>query len=222
MEDGNISYDLRQLAHGQVKALEYSCYDINGYHFRTAKLEASCPLAATCNSGVVTSGEDASRVAADYYGVLQKIIEYTFGGTKELKVVFFQCDWFDPIHSTRVDDFGMVEIKHESQYTGINLLLAHQTQQVYYLSYPHVSLKNWWVVYKVNPKIHTRQYDEYMERNEEDDVYQEEIEEHKNFMVPDGAILTELATRDIELMEEKQVPSKKHFQKSQGSPKKSI
>jgi hypothetical protein len=89
LEDGNISYDLRQLAHGQGKALEYSRYDINGYCFWTAKLEASRPLAATCNSGVVTSGEDASRVATDYYGILQNIIEYTFGGSKELKVVFF-------------------------------------------------------------------------------------------------------------------------------------
>jgi hypothetical protein len=147
-----------------VKALEYSRYDINGYHFWMVKLEASRPLAATCNNGVVTSGEDASGVAADYYGVLQKIIEYAFGGTKELKVVFFQCDWFDPIHGTRVDDFGMVEVKHESRYTNINLLLTHQAQQVYYLSYPHVSLKNWWVVYKVNPEIHTRRYDEYIER----------------------------------------------------------
>jgi hypothetical protein len=51
MEDGNISYDLQQLAHGQVKALEYNHYGINGYHFRTAKLEASHPLAATCNNG---------------------------------------------------------------------------------------------------------------------------------------------------------------------------
>jgi hypothetical protein len=89
MENGNISYDLRQLAHGQVKSLEYSRYDINGYHFRTMKLEAGRPLAATCNIGVVTSGEDASGVAADYYGVLQKIIEYTLGGTKELNDVFF-------------------------------------------------------------------------------------------------------------------------------------
>jgi hypothetical protein len=89
MEDANISYDLRQLAHGQVTTLEYSRYDINGYRFRTVKLEASHPHAATCNSGVVTSEEDASGVVANYYGVLQKIIEYTFGGTKELKVVFF-------------------------------------------------------------------------------------------------------------------------------------
>jgi hypothetical protein len=58
MEDGNISYDLRQLGHGQVKVLEYSRYDINGYCFRTVKLEASPPLAATCNSRVVTSGKD--------------------------------------------------------------------------------------------------------------------------------------------------------------------
>jgi hypothetical protein len=126
--------------------------------------------------------------------------------------VFFQCDWFDPIHGTRVDDFGMVEVKHESCYTGINLLLAHQAQQVYYLSYPHVSLKNWWMVYKVNPEIHTHRYDEYMERNEEDDVYQEEIEEHENFTVSDGARLTELATRDVELMEEEQGPSKNIFE----------
>jgi hypothetical protein len=110
---------------------------------------------STRNSGVVTSGEDASGVAADYYGVLQKMIEYMFGGTTELKVVFFQCDWFDPIHSTRVDDLGMVDVKHESRYTCIKLLLAHQAQQVYYLSYPHVSLKNWWMVYKVNPEIHS-------------------------------------------------------------------
>jgi hypothetical protein len=71
-----------------VKVLKYGRYDINGYHFRTVKLEASRPLAATTNSGVVANGEDASRLAADYYSVLQKIIEYAFSGTKELKVMF--------------------------------------------------------------------------------------------------------------------------------------
>jgi hypothetical protein len=52
------------------------------------KLEASHPLVATTNSGVVANSEDASGLAANYFSVLQKIIEYTFGGTKELKVVF--------------------------------------------------------------------------------------------------------------------------------------
>jgi hypothetical protein len=70
MEYCNIFSDLQQLAHGQVKALEYNRYDINGYRFRTVKLEASRSLAATCNSGIVTSDEDASGVTLDYYGVL--------------------------------------------------------------------------------------------------------------------------------------------------------
>jgi hypothetical protein len=205
MQDVNISNDLRQISLGQVKASEYSRYDINGYRFRTAQLEASRPLAATTNSGVVASGEDASGVTNDYYGILQKIVEYTFGGDKELKIVFFQCNWFDPVNGIRVDDFGMVEVKHGSRYSGNNILLAHQAQQVYYLSYPHPSLQNWWVAYKVHPEMHTHRYDEYVERHEDDDVdiYQEEIEEtHQNFTVSDGAGLAELGTHNVELMEE--------------------
>jgi hypothetical protein len=88
MQDTNVSDNLRQLSCGQVKALEYDLYDINRYHFRTAKLEVSRPLAATTNSRVVANDEDASGLAADYYSVLKKIIEYTFDGNKELKVEF--------------------------------------------------------------------------------------------------------------------------------------
>jgi hypothetical protein len=65
------------------------------------------------------------------------------------------------------------------------------------------------VVYKVNPEIHTHRYQE--EIKEEEDVYQEEIKEHENFTVSDGARLTKLATRDVELMEEEQGPSKNVF-----------
>jgi hypothetical protein len=121
MHDVNVSNDLRQLSLGQVKALEYSRYDINGYRFRIAKLEARHPLAATTNNGLVTSGEDAIGHITDYYGILQNIIEYTFGGAKDLKVVFFQCDWLDPINNTRVDEFGMIKVKHESHYSGSNI-----------------------------------------------------------------------------------------------------
>jgi hypothetical protein len=111
-----------------VKALKYGRYDINRYHFWTVKLEASRPLAATTNSEVVANGEDASGLAADYNSVLQKIIEYIFGGAKELKVMFFECDWLDLGNGTRVDDFGMVEVKHKSCYSSNNLLFAHQAQ----------------------------------------------------------------------------------------------
>jgi hypothetical protein len=81
-------------------------------------------------------------------------------------------------------------------------LIAHQVQQLYYLSYPHPSLKNWWVIYKVNPKMHTHQYDKYIERHEDDNIYQEEIEVDQNFMVFDGVGLTKLDTGDVELLDE--------------------
>jgi hypothetical protein len=128
MQDASVSNDLRQLSLGQIKALKYSRYDINGYYFWMAKLEASHPLAATTNGGLVTSGKDATGHVADYYGILQNIVEYTFGGAKELKVMFFQCDWFDPINGTRVDEFGMVEVMYELHYSGSDLLLTHQAQ----------------------------------------------------------------------------------------------
>jgi hypothetical protein len=79
--------------------------------------------------------------------------------------VFFECDWFDPINGTRVDDFGMVEVKHESCYSGNNILLAHQVQQVH----------------NVNPKMHTHRYEEYVEGQKDEDVvdvHQEEPIEH--------------------------------------------
>jgi hypothetical protein len=173
--------------------------------FWMVKLEVSRPLAATTNSGVVANSEDVSGLAANHYGVLQKNLEYMFGGAKELKVMFFQCDWFDPGNKTTVDDFGMVEVKHKSHYSDNNLLFAHQAKQVYYLSYPHERIKNWWVVYKVNPEMHTHRYDEYVEIHEDVDVidfYQEENEGYQSFMVSDRAGLTELATPGIELIEE--------------------
>jgi hypothetical protein len=36
------------------------------------------------------------------------------------------------------------------------------------------NFKNWLVVYKVRPKMHTHRYDEYVEGHEDDDIYQEE------------------------------------------------
>jgi hypothetical protein len=105
--------------------------------FQMVKLEASHPLVATTNNGVVTSGKHATGHVTDYYVILQNIVEYTLGDDKELRVVFFLCDWFDPINDIRMNNFGMVEVKHELYYLGSNLLLAHQAQHVYYLSYPH-------------------------------------------------------------------------------------
>jgi hypothetical protein len=80
------------------------------------------------------------------------MLELTFGGDKDLRVVFFYCDWFDPTSGTRKNKYGMVEIKHEEQVHGHdNFVLALQCQQVYYMTCPCPKLSAWWVVYKVNP-----------------------------------------------------------------------
>jgi hypothetical protein len=85
---------------------------------------------------------------------------------------------------------------------------------VCYLSYPHPSFKNWLVVYKVRPKMHTHQYDEYIEGHEDDEIYQEEIVVDQNFTVSDEASLAKLDTGDVELLDEEAGPSKKRLQKS--------
>jgi hypothetical protein len=59
---------------------------------------------------------------------LKKTLSTRSVAPKSIKLYFFECDWFDPINDTRVDDFCMVEVKHESRYSGNNLLFAHQAQ----------------------------------------------------------------------------------------------
>jgi hypothetical protein len=65
-----------------------------------------------------------------------------------------------------------------------------------------------------NTEIHTRQFDEYIEGHEDDDIYQEEIDVDQNFTVSDGAGLIELHTGDLELLDEVVGPSNKCLRKS--------
>jgi hypothetical protein len=124
----------------------------------------------------------------------------------------------DPNNGTRVDDFGMVEVKHDSRLQGHinNFVLAHQAQQVYYLSYPHPRLKTWWVVFRVNPQVRPPTHDDCKESIQEDaaaDVYQEEgIGDC--FPVSDGAGLSHLRVNDIELIPEEPAESRKRPRKS--------
>jgi hypothetical protein len=60
----------------------------------------SRPLAATTNSGVVASAYSADGQLHDYYGILQDITEYTFGGHNTLRLVTFDCIWFNSQAST--------------------------------------------------------------------------------------------------------------------------
>jgi hypothetical protein len=49
----------------------------------------------------VTRAIDAKGRETNYYGIINKILEFSFAGNKELEVVFFDCDWFDSNNGTR-------------------------------------------------------------------------------------------------------------------------
>jgi hypothetical protein len=83
-----------------------------GSQFHSTQFEALRLLAATTNTRVVTMAIITEGWKTNYYGILNKILEFNFVMNKELKVVFFDCDWFDNNHGTRQNQFSMVEVKH--------------------------------------------------------------------------------------------------------------
>jgi hypothetical protein len=96
----NVHLDLWKLSYGSVTAKSYGRYDVNGFHFHSTIFEASCPLAAITNTRVGTRVIDEDGHGTKYYGIIKNIIEYNFVGNKKLKIVFFNCDWFDPNRGT--------------------------------------------------------------------------------------------------------------------------
>ena len=192
------------MSYGMVTVRCYGRYDVNGFRFRSTKFEAAHPLAATRNSGVVTRAVVGENQVMNYYGVINEILEYKFVGDKDIKVVFFDCDWFDPNRGTRENQFGIVEVNQEDRLKGHDtVVLAHQVEQVYYMSYPCPKLKKWSVVYKVNPRerLHVPGDAGYYESQLEMEVGVEEIlqdEELPSSFHVDTEILTESLLGDSE------------------------
>jgi hypothetical protein len=70
------------------------------FRFHSTIFEASHPVAATTNTGVVTGAVDIEGHKSKYYRIIKNIIDHNFVKNKNLKIVFFDCDWFDPNHGT--------------------------------------------------------------------------------------------------------------------------
>jgi hypothetical protein len=129
-------------------------------------------------------------------------LEFSVAGDKELKVIFFVCNWFNNIYGIQHNKYGMVEIKHNAKLSGNDdFILAHQVEQVYYLKYPCEKLAAWWVVYKVNP--HERLYTPtdvayHFDDEHVDEIYQEE-ELPTSFVVEPGATLDSLVGDGVDV-----------------------
>jgi hypothetical protein len=81
--------------------------------FRSHQFEKSRPRAATHNTGVMTMTLDAHGREANFYGIIQNILEFNFARNKTLKVVFFLCEWFDNNNGIRQSQYGTNEVKHK-------------------------------------------------------------------------------------------------------------
>ncbi|CAO2143617.1 unnamed protein product [Urochloa humidicola] len=150
--DESMSAELRQIANGcAYRVRSFSCYDVNGYRFRTKSHEEKMPNRRTTNTGVCTPALDG----LEYYGIIEEIYELDFDGSKHLNPVIFKCHWFDPSAVRRTPKVGLVEIQRSSIYEGDDVyIVTQQGIQVYYLSYPCTTderLQGWDVVYKVSP-----------------------------------------------------------------------
>ena len=82
------TYIITRVSYRSVTVRRYGQYNVNGFHFGSTKFEATHPLAATCNTGIVTRAIDAQGREINYYGVIQDILEFSFSRNKKLKVVF--------------------------------------------------------------------------------------------------------------------------------------
>jgi hypothetical protein len=91
-------------------------------------------------------------------------------------------------------------------------MLAHQCEKLYYMSYPNLKFKAWWVVNKVNPRdyLHTPCTAGYQfEDIQVDEVYQEE-ELPTTFTVDEGVALNSLVgDRDDITVDEGVAPKRK-------------
>jgi hypothetical protein len=161
---------------------------------------------------------DAGGRETNKYGIINKILEFSFARNKELQLVFFDCDWFDNNKQTRQNQFLLVEVKHNERLWGYDtFVLAHQFKQVYSLTYPCEKLNAWWVVHKVNPHewLHTPGDAGYHDTpaldGDVDEVYKEE-ELPTSFAVEPGLGLDDLCrdADDIQTPEkQKWKPNKK-------------
>jgi DeoR/GlpR family transcriptional regulator of sugar metabolism len=114
------------LSYRSVTVKSYGWYGVNGFRFCSSVFEASHPLTVITNTRIVMRVVDAEGHESKYYEIIKNIIDYNFTGNKNLKIVFFDCDWFDPNHGIQENEFGMVEVKHAYQLHSCDpFVLAH-------------------------------------------------------------------------------------------------
>ncbi|XP_071695507.1 uncharacterized protein [Rutidosis leptorrhynchoides] len=115
----------------------YPVYFVNGYKFHTRDHGSN---RSTFNSGVCLKGSSYGNLSSDYYGILVEIVQLEYPALPIKSVVLFKCDWFDPTPNVGVKihkEYNLVDVNHKRRFKMYEpFILASQSLQVYYASYP--------------------------------------------------------------------------------------
>ena len=66
------------------------------------------------NSGVWVKGSNYNDDEADFYGLLEEIIQLQYPGPCPMQVVLFRCRWFDPIKGMRKHKkYDLIEVNRK-------------------------------------------------------------------------------------------------------------
>nr|GEY53626.1 hypothetical protein [Tanacetum cinerariifolium]GEY53634.1 hypothetical protein [Tanacetum cinerariifolium] len=138
-----VSDNLKSLAIGPSRHTRtWQLYYVNGFNFHTMHHSFG---RKTSNTDLCIVGEEG-----DYYGQLNDVIELEYMNCS--KVVLFKCEWFDPVkhRGWKIhNEFGLVDINHKKKLRNYDpFIMAHQAQQVYFISYPSMrkDKNDWWAV----------------------------------------------------------------------------
>ncbi|GJZ61736.1 hypothetical protein Tco_0617873 [Tanacetum coccineum] len=154
---GNVdSQIIKDVASGPLRSVvTYLVYFVNGYKFHTSEHGSG---KSTYNSGVCLKGSNYSDESNDYYGILVEIVQLEYPALPIKRVVLFRCDWFDPTPNVGMkvhEGYNLVDVNHKRRFNKYEpFILASQSSQVYYTSYPSLRRDkvDWWVVSKAKPR----------------------------------------------------------------------
>ncbi|GKE19803.1 hypothetical protein Tco_1431315, partial [Tanacetum coccineum] len=138
-DSGNVdSQIIKDVASGPLRnVVTYPVYFVNGYKFHTSKHGSG---RSTYNSGVCLKGSNYSDESNDYYSILAEIVQLEYPALPIKRVVLFICDWFDPTPNVGMKvhkGYNLVDVNHKRIFNKYEpFILASQSSQVYYTSYP--------------------------------------------------------------------------------------